>query len=112
MSVVAIGCGSLMLPNDDSERLLDVERRWAPKAQTEAIVRRIPKTSPGKKPERTAATGNLAQFACDDAGEVDDGDSPGEAVPVEAGGAVGATSCFASMSQVVPLLQIVVLRAF
>jgi hypothetical protein len=63
MSVVAMGCGSLMLPNDDSERLLVDERRWAPRAQTEAIVRSTPKTNPGKKPERTAATGNLAQFA-------------------------------------------------
>ena len=80
-----------MLPKEVSELLRAAARRWAPSAQTEAIVRRIPRTRPGKKPARIAGTGNLEQFALARGFEVGVEDELG-VVAGDEGGADGAAS--------------------
>lgn len=57
-----LGCGSLMLPKEEPLRRRSELRRRAPRRQTLAIVRRMPSSRPGKKPTRTAPTGNLSQW--------------------------------------------------
>ena len=56
-----LGCGSEIFPNDEPLCRRAWFRRRAPSRQMLATVRRMPRTRPGKKPTRTAATGNLSQ---------------------------------------------------
>lgn len=57
-----LGVGSDILPNEEPLRLRAAFLRREPRIQTPAIERRIPAARPGKKPARTAVTGNLSQL--------------------------------------------------
>ena len=62
--LASLGWGWEMSPNDEPLcRRVDLARWVARKRHSDASVRRIPATRPGKKPTRTADVGNLLQDA-------------------------------------------------
>lgn len=114
MSEELVNCGSLMFPKllPLRRRSEEEPRRFIPMKQIEAIVRRIPRTRPGKNPTRMAPTGNLlhdwvgrvvalfpvfGETVEDEVGTIETDEE------VAVGVAPGATSCLAFCIQTVPL---------